>query len=158
LNRYEKFFGKLGLTETEGKIALFLILFFMIGLYIFYFKNDLISPLKAYDYKKKSRIVDSNKVIENKKIKSIDSNKIVYQISGNELKFSSLNKNEKINLQTASIFDIMRLPFISKENAELVIKLRNEGKIEAGIDLVKYNVLSRQKYDKIKKFLINEKN
>ena len=162
----KKFSEKIGFTQTEIKVVLFLVIVFAIGLgvkYIF-FQNSLANA-KKYDYSIQDSIFESIKLQDDGlRDKEIDSKPVDYKQE--VLDFNTTNfKNSKkvvppekgININKASIEDLLKLPGIGEKTAENIINFRKKitrfKKLE---DILNVKGIGNSKLNKIKKYIYIE--
>jgi competence protein ComEA len=163
---------KIGFTQTEIKVILFLVIIFFIGFgakYLF-FQND--SRAQAvYDYSDQDSIfnsivldtsVNNQAAFGNNKenaYKSVDYKQEVLDF--NKANFENTKKAElpekSININTASLKEFLKLPGIGEKTAGNIIdfrkKNRNFRKLE---DILKVKGIGNSKFNKIKKYLYIE--
>jgi competence ComEA-like helix-hairpin-helix protein len=161
---FKKLSQKIGFTQTEIKVILFLIVIFLIGFgYSELFKDDIKTEYKSFDYSEQDSLFkkyrDENSMIEN-----IEYTKENIDIKSEVLEFESWDSNEKIelpplqeksiNLNQADKNLLIRLPGIGEKTAEKIINLRNErGGYKTIEELLDVKGIGKSKLSKIEKFL-----
>jgi len=164
---FEKLSKKIGFTETETIVILFLTGLFILGfVYVEFIKNDT-AEYKHIDYTKQDSLfayysninpefdlddprLDSNLEIKRQVLELSDT--IAYV----KKDLSSLTE-KSINLNTAGINELVKLPGIGEKTAEKIIQLRSErGKFKRLEELMDVRGIGEVKFNKIKKFLYIE--
>jgi len=164
---FEKLSKKIGFTETETIVILFLTGLFILGfVYVEFIKNDT-AEYKHIDYTKQDSLfayysnispefdlddprLDSNLEIKRQLLELSDT--IAYV----KKDLSSLTE-KSINLNTAGINELVKLPGIGEKTAEKIIQLRSErGKFKRLQELMDVRGIGEVKFNKIKKFLYIE--
>jgi len=164
---FEKLSKKIGFTETETIVILFLTGLFILGfVYVEFIKNDT-AEYKHIDYTKQDSLfayysninpefdlddprLDSNLEIKRQVLELSDT--IAYV----KKDLSSLTE-KSINLNTAGINELVKLPGIGEKTAEKIIQLRSErGKFKRLQELMDVRGIGEVKFNKIKKFLYIE--
>ncbi len=164
---FEKLSKKFGFTQTEIHVILFLSGLFLLGFfYVEFFKKDA-NDDKFIDYTKQDSLfyyysnlnpefdLEDSTLISNLEIK-----KRVLELS-DTLQYvrkdvSSLEEGS-INLNTAGLNDLVKLPGIGEKTAEKIIQLRNErGGFKRIQELMDVKGIGEVKFNKIKKFLYIE--
>ncbi len=143
-------------------MILFLSLFFIFGIIILLVENIKISKNTSFDYSKDDSIFYSatnRRSIKNNSEKSIDSNQELFNFSGNKNKISSFKKSDKklaiVNLNYATMAELKKYPGIGDVTARKIIEYRKKvGKLKTVSELVINNIISRNKYEIIKEFII----
>lgn len=143
-------------------MILFLSLFFIFGVLILLVENIKISKSTSFNYSKDDSIfysVTNRHTIKNNSEKSIDSNQELFNFSGNKNKNSSFKKSDKklatVNLNYACIDELKKYPGIGDVTAGKIIEYRKKvGKLKTVSELVINNIISRNKYELIKEFII----
>ncbi len=64
------------------------------------------------------------------------------------------NESNKINLNTASKSELMRIPGVGEKTAEKIIEYRQSQKFSAPRDIMKIKGIGTKKYEKIKEIII----
>ncbi len=162
----KNFSEKIGFTQTEIKVVLFLIIVFIIGLgakYLF-FQNS-VSESKIYDYSYQDSIFESVKVPDSS-IRNAEIDKQVVDYKQEVLDFNTTNfKNsikevppeKSININKASIEDLVKLPGIGEKTAGSIVDLRQKitrfKKLE---DILDVKGIGTSKFNKIKKYIYIE--
>ncbi|MCU0331810.1 MAG: helix-hairpin-helix domain-containing protein [Ignavibacteriaceae bacterium] len=161
---FEKLSKKIGFTETEILVILFLAGLFILGfVYVEFIKTDT-AEFKHIDYAKQDSLfayysnlnpefdiddpgLDSNLAIKRRVLELSDT--IAYV-----KKDLSTLAEKSININTAGVNDLIKLPGIGEKTAEKIIELRNQrGKFERLEDLMDVRGIGEVKFNKIKKFL-----
>jgi competence protein ComEA len=162
----KKLSRKIGFTETEIKVILFLAVGFLIGFVIKIYNDNSKDEYKSYDYTKEDSLFNfyNNRAEKNqsdeinkKENKIVDSKEEVLDFSstGFEKNKSLPPPEEKsININKADIETLSRLPGIGEKTAQKIIDLRNKkGKFENLVELMEVKGIGEVKFNKIKKFL-----
>lgn len=157
---------KIGFTQTEIKVILFLAFFFVVGLgYKIYLQKD--APnYRNFNYSRQDSIFEKyvaeekNKLKEEKSIISVDSNSEVLNFSpGNSKKkqFNTLPGEKSININTADVKTLIKIPGIGPKTAKKIVILRTQ---RSGFKTLKelkdVKGIGESKFNKIKKFLYIE--
>jgi competence protein ComEA len=164
---FEKLSKKIGFTETEILVILFLAGLFILGfVYVEFIKND-ITEYKHIDYSKQDSLftyysnlnpefdpedsgLDSSLEIKKRVLELSDT--IAYV----KKDISSLAE-KSININTAGINELVKLPGIGEKTAEKIIQLRNErGKFKRVDELLDVKGIGEAKFNKIRKYLYVE--
>lgn len=162
---FEKLSKKIGFTETEIVVILFLTGLFILGfVYVEFIKDGSSKEYKYIDYSKEDSLFsiysnynpeydpDDSLLISNLEIK-----KRVLELSDTiayvKKDVSSLAE-KSININTAGINELVQLPGIGEKTAEKIIQLRNErGKFRRVDEIMDVKGIGEVKFNKIKKFL-----
>jgi len=164
---FEKLSKKIGFTETETIVILFLTGLFILGfVYVEFIKNGT-AEYKHVDYTKQDSLfayysninpefdlddprLDSNLEIKRQVLELSDTFAYVKK------DLSSLTERS-INLNTAGINEFVKLPGIGEKTAEKIIQLRSERvKFKRLEELMDVRGIGEVKFNKIKKFLYIE--
>ena len=156
---------KIGFTETEIKVIIFLLVIFSIGFgYKFFFNDNSKAVYKEFDYSKQdSMFYAAIKKDSINKLKKIKMNKPVdYKQEVSDFSKSKVIKDKKlskkIDINTADIKTLITLPGIGKITAESIIKYRTDNKgIKKLRELLNIKGIGKIKFTKIKKYLYIEK-
>jgi competence protein ComEA len=161
---FEKLSKKIGFTDTESAVILFLAGLFILGFVYVEFIKDESAEYKHVDYTKQDSLfahysninpefdiddpeLDSNLEIKKRVLELSDT--IVYA----KKDISSL-ADKSININTAGINELIKLPGIGEKTAEKIIELRNKrGKFKRLEELMDVKGIGEVKFNKIKKFL-----
>lgn len=163
---FEKISRKIGFTEIEIKVILFLVIGFLIGFGIKIIKNGSSSKYKSYDYTREDSLFDFYKANAEKNWKDKEKNKDsdLVEIKREVLNLEGINykKGEEkklldensININSAGNDELMSLPGIGEKTAQNIIDLRTErGKFKKMEELKDVKGIGEAKFNKIKKFL-----
>ena len=160
----ERISKKIGLTQTELKISLFVIVVFVFGLTykVFFDKKELV-PYQIFDYSEEdekfyasvhnSDSVDSKKSDE----KEVDYKQEVLDF--NSQSFDNIQKKilpaeKSINLNTAEIEELVNLPGIGQKTAQNIIDYRSKHKrFNNTNELLEVKGIGQAKLAKIKKYI-----
>ena len=160
----EKFSKKIGFTQTEVLVILFLAGLFLLGfVYVEFIKKDS-NDKEFIDYTKQDSLfyyysnlnpeidIEDSTLISNLEIK-----KRVLELSDTieyVKKDISTLAEKSINLNKAGMSDLVKLPGIGEKTAEKIVQLRNEkGKFKRLEELMEVKGIGEVKFNKIKKFL-----
>jgi len=161
---FEKLSKKIGFTETEILVILFLAGLFILGfVYVEFIKIDT-AEYKYIDYSKQDSLfayysnlnpefdiddprMDSNLAIKRSVLELSDTVAYVK-------KDPSILAERSININTAGVNELIKLPSIGEKTAEKIIELRNQrGKFKRLEELMDVRGIGEVKFNKIKKFL-----
>lgn len=161
---FDKLSKKIGFTETEIGVILFLSALFIIGfIYVEFIKTDS-GEYKYFDYSKQDSLFSyySNldpefNTDELQSESNIEIKKRVLELSDTityaKKDMSSLAE-KSININTAGINELIKLPGIGEKTAEKIIELRKQrGKFKRLEELMDVKGIGEVKFNKIKKFL-----
>lgn len=158
---FEKFSKKIGFTQTEVIVILFLALLFIVGYtYVNFIKNNEGPESKYIDYSKEDSLFafySNTNTKDSSAISDLEIKKSVLKLSDTvaytKKDISSLAE-KSININTAGIEELVRLPGIGEKTAERIIKLRaDRGKFKRLEELMDVPGIGEVKFNKIKKFL-----
>lgn len=161
---FDKLSKKIGFTETEIGVILFLSALFIIGfVYVEFIKTDA-GDYKYFDYSKQDSLFSyySNldpefNADELQSESNLEIKKRVLELSDTityaKKDISSLAE-KSININTAGINELIKLPGIGEKTAEKIIELRKQrGKFKRLEELMDVKGIGEVKFNKIKKFL-----
>ena len=125
---FETFSKKIGFTQTEIIVILFLAGLFILGyIYVEFIKNDHGTEKKYIDYSKEDSLFALYSSIDSEDsslISDLDIKKSVLELSDTiayvKKDYSSLTE-KSININTAGINELVRLPGIGEKTAEKII-------------------------------------
>ena len=163
---FEKISRKIGFTEIEIKVILFLVIGFLIGFGIKIIKNGSTLKYKSYDYTREDSLFKFYKSNAEKNREDEEKHKDsdLVQVKREVLNLEEINytKGEEkklpaensININSAGKDELMSLPGIGEKTAQKIIDLRTErGKFEKMEELKDVKGIGEAKFNKIKKFL-----
>ncbi|MFN3871548.1 MAG: ComEA family DNA-binding protein [Ignavibacterium sp.] len=159
---FDKLSKKINLTSTELKISGFLILTLVTGILIkFIFGINEKTGLTFFNYAQIDSIFfdsDENDINNSENVnKNVDYKQEVFDF--NERSFNKINSRQilaekSINLNKASMQELMSLPGIGEATAENIIALRKKiGGFRKPEDLLKVKGIGSKKLDKIIKYI-----
>ena len=123
-------------------------MFVGIGAYYYKYKDEVIAQ-KQFDYSQQDSLFWNNSSSEQKTNfakKKVDYEQELYDFSDNELE-SVLTK---VNINTASIEELITLPGIGEKTAEKIVFYRNnKGKFRSVNDITNVSGIGEKKLDKI---------
>ena len=161
---FDKLSGKIGFTVTEIKVLLFLTAVFTAGLlYRAYNSENDRADYKNFDYTAEERLFENFGSIENDESDGISDDKYI-DSKQEVLDFNTSNFHKKeavklpgeksININTAGIKDLVRLPGIGEKTAQKIIGLRNKkGRFTTLDELMEVKGIGKTRFNNIEKFL-----
>jgi competence ComEA-like helix-hairpin-helix protein len=156
---------KIGLTPTELKIFLFVIIIFSIGLtYKVFFDKQQTVPYKYFDYSEEDeKFYNSKLKLESDNSKKSDEKEVDYKqevLDFNTQSFDNIQKKtlpaeKSINLNSAKLNELVNLPGIGKKTAQNILDYLKEHKRFRNInELLKVKGIGESKLSKIKKYIL----
>ena len=154
---FQKISEKIGLTQTELKVNVFLVAVFLIGIIVksLNWKND--EPVKNnFDYTSTDSIFYSANNIK------LQDNLLESNLGSSDLNKSTLNLDKKkqelltksVNLNRASLDQLTMLPGIGIKTAERILAYRRaSGGFNSISELLEVHGIGDAKFDKIKKYI-----
>lgn len=164
----KKISKKLGFTETEVLVILFLAGIFILGfIYKEFFKEESNSEYKNFNYSKEdslfsyySKLNPESDPEDSSLNSNVGTKRKVLELSDTfsyAKKDISALQEKSININSASVKDFMNLPGVGEKTAEKIIELRKErGKFNKLEDIMDVKGIGEVKFNKIKKFLYIE--
>lgn len=166
---FKKVSRKIGFTETEIYVILFLAISFIIGLSIKMYKDSAKEDYKEYDYSEEDSLFNhfKSQAEENLRNEKEKREENTIDSKGQILGFRSQNFDEKeelppleeksININTADFETLTRLPGIGEKTALNIIDFRNvNGNFNSLEEILEVKGIGKVKLNKIKKFLYIE--
>jgi comEA protein len=161
LNKLSK---KLGFTETEVVVILFLAGIFVLGFIYKEFFKDKKPEYLNFDYSKEdslfsyySKLNADSDLDDSLDLRNFETKSRVLELNDTfnyEKKDIASLKEKSININTADINEFSTLPGIGEKTAEKIIDLRKErGKFNKLEELMDVKGIGEVKFNKIKKFL-----
>lgn len=153
--------GTFGITKSELLFVFLLLLGLIIGTFVQYFTEDK-SKLSNPAKKEIIRILDSLALAERTTYIGTDLRDSSYPelmkgdtIIKKEQPYPAAIKKddtlaEKININTASLTELMKLPGIGKKTAEKIIEFRRNYPFRKSSDLMNVTTIGEKKFEKIK--------
>jgi competence ComEA-like helix-hairpin-helix protein len=162
----EKLSKRIGFTQTEIKVILFIAVSFLIGIGIKTIKENSTVESRPFDYYKEDSLFNYYKknAEQNLAEEKGKRNTEKFDSKAEVLDFNSegFAKKEKpalpaeksIDINTADVETLVSLPGIGEKTAQKMIDLRAErGKFESLDELMDVKGIGKSKFNKIKKFL-----
>jgi competence protein ComEA len=161
---FSKLSKKIGFTETEITVILFLAGVFILGfIYKEFFKDKNTPEYKNFDYLKEDSLFNyySNNSSDDSLLNSnLETKRKVLELSDSityKKKDTSELPEKGININTAEISELVKLPGIGEKTAEKIILLRTQrGKFRNINEIMDVKGIGEAKFNKIKKFLYIE--
>ena len=162
---FKKLSKKIGFTETEVSVILFLAGIFILGfIYKEFFKDDGNAEYKNFNYSSEDSLFSYYSKLnpESDPEDSLLASNLEIKRKVLELRdtFAFTKKNisalreKSININSAKLEELIMLPGIGEKTAEKIIELRKErGKFNTLEELMNVKGIGEVKFNKIKKFL-----
>jgi len=162
---FEKLSKKIGFTETEIYVVLFLAGMFVLGfVYVEFIKDDTPTENINFDYTEEDSLFNhySNlnpeyNLEDSSLISNLEIKRRVLELSDS---FAYVKKDlsslveKSININTAGISELVKLPGIGEKTAEKIIQLRKErGKFKRVDELMDVKGIGEAKFNKIKDYI-----
>lgn len=160
----EQLSKKIGLTQTELKICLFVVFIFVAGLTYQVFFNDREDvPYQIFDYSEEDRkFYGTNQDSSSSSVEKSDDKEVDYKqevLDFNTSRFGNIQKKKlpaekSINLNTAKLEELINLPGVGEKTAQKIIEYRDIHKQFKSIDeLINIKGIGQSKLAKIKKYI-----
>jgi len=160
----ERLSKKIGLTQTELKISLFVIIIFLFGLsYKVFFDKQETVPYQIFDYSEEDeKFYGSSKDTSLINSQKSDDKEVDYKqevLDFNSQSFDNIQKKvlpaeKSINLNSAKLEDLVNLPGIGEKTAQKIIEYREQHKRFRNInELLNVKGIGEAKLAKIKKYI-----
>ena len=166
MNFLRKISVKIGFTETESKIIFFVLIAFFTGLILNFIKmKNKDDDLLQFDYSKQDSLFytsgnreyindSSKKIME----KIVDSNRelLDFNIAKKDEKSpkTSVFSMESVNINTASLKELIKLPGIGIKTAQMIIEYRSKnGNFRNAEELMNIKGIGKIKFGRIRKFV-----
>jgi len=166
MNLLKKISQKIGFTETEAKIVLFLLTTFLVGIIVSTIKNNNNnSKLLEFNYDKEdsafynvSFYTDTADSIEKNTQKRVESQSELsdFRTAEKEEKkgTASFSTITKLDINKAELNEFASLPGIGLKTAQNIIDYRQKnGRFEKIDELLKVKGIGKAKFEKIKNFI-----
>jgi competence ComEA-like helix-hairpin-helix protein len=162
---FEKLSKKIGFTETEIYVVLFLAGMFILGfVYVEFIKDDSPAEYINFDYTEEdslfnhySKLNPEYNLEDSSLISNLEIKRRVLELSDS---FAYVKKDlsslveKSININTAGVNEFVKLPGIGEKTAEKIIQLRNQkGKFRKLEELMEVRGIGEVKFNKIKMYL-----
>ena len=162
---FKKLSKKIGFTETEVHVILFLASIFVLGfIYKEFFKNDGNVKYKNFNYSSEDSLFsyysnlnpesdpDDSLLVSNLEIKKkVLELKDTFSYTKKDI---SALREKSININSANLQELVTLPGIGEKTAEKIIELRKKrGKFNTLEEIMDVKGIGEVKFNKIKKFL-----
>jgi len=161
----KKIGNQIGFTEIEVKVILFITVSLLIGSVAYYFKyKSELEELKSFDYSAQDSLFYSNKnesesALSNKKKVDYEQELLDFSSDNNSERTKDINRRSdlKININDATIEELILLPGIGEKTAEnIIVFIEKNGNFRKVDDLVNVPGIGIKKLDKIKKHIFIE--
>jgi len=160
----ERISKKIGLTQTELKISLFVIVVFLFGLtYKVFFDKKESVQYQIFDYSlEDEKFYGSAKDTDSVDFQKSDEKEVDYKqevLDFNSQRFDNIQKKilpaeKSINLNTAEIEELVNLPGIGQKTAQNIIDYRSKHKrFNNTNELLEVKGIGQAKLAKIKKYV-----
>lgn len=166
---FKKVSRKIGFTETEINVILFLAISFLAGLSIKVYKDTSKEDYKKFDYSEEDSLFNHYKSHSEENLKNEIEKRDgdINDSKGTILGFKSakfdqnkvlpLLEEKSININTADLESLIRLPGIGEKTAMNIIDFRNtNGNFKSLDEVLEVKGIGNTKLNKIKKFLYIE--
>ena len=159
---FKKLSVKIGFTETEIKVLLFLLAFFLAGFtYIKFIKGGAEATYKEFDYTKEENLLLNSEKGDSLEEASLTGNndsvsKQVLELKDNSFEITSKKAvaEKSINLNTASREELMNISGIGEKTAGNILSYReNNGKFKTLDELMNVKGIGEVKLTRFKKYL-----
>jgi competence protein ComEA len=163
---FQKVSRKIGFTETESRIILFVLCAFLVGIVVLHFKETTGNEnLLQFDYSEQDKLfyegVPTDESVDSEKTQKARKGEFEKDFSSSHVKKISENKSPAnvgvINLNKATREQLITLPGIGLKTANAIIdfKLRN-GNFKSVNDLTNVKGIGKAKLEKIRTYIYVE--
>jgi competence protein ComEA len=156
----KKISGRIGFTETESKIILFLLITLSIGIIINIFKSNSNNPdFLEFDYAKEdSAFYNVEDSLEKNREKKVESKSELsdFRTAKKEEKKApvSFSAANKLDINKALINQFLELPGVGEKTAQNIVEYRNKiGRFNKIDELLNVKGIGKAKFEKIKSFI-----
>lgn len=160
---FKKLSEKIGFTQTEIKVILFLVVVFLVGAAYSIINNNSKGEYINFDYSEQDSLFSfykKNFLPDKLPDESVDIKAEVLELKPLDYernKKPPLPEEKSININKAGINQLISLPGIGEKTAQKIIKLRDErGGFKNLEELMDVKGIGEVKFNKIKKFLYIE--
>ncbi len=161
---WDSLYKKLGVTRSELFLILIMLSGLIIGLIYKEFKTS--EKIETVEYIELYAMLDSIAEVQKTSYTSTDSEGteieelekadtviIEKSLYSQQKKKGLPNEGELININTANIDDLIRLPGVGEKTAEKIIKYRKVNTFESIYDIMNIKGIGQKKFDNMKKYL-----
>jgi len=149
---------RIGFTETEIKVLLFIILTFCGGYAYTLYSDTVLNSEEKFDYTIPDSIFlskDLNGAINQEKDITYNEEVSEFKSDINTTKKETIKAGEKVNLNIAGKSELMKLPGIGEKTAEKIIDYRKQnGKFKRIEDLMEVKGIKIKKFEKIRELIV----
>ena len=149
-NLIKKLKNSLSFTRTEQSVLLTLLLVMAFGVALNLMKYTSEPPIKKHSYSLEDSLFMNYQQHENN-----DKSAPVTDKTETKQKKESIKQIGKVNINTASIEILTKLPGVGEKTAEKIIEYRKSyGKFKSSEDIMNVKGIGKGKYEKMKDFIL----